>query len=193
MFHHHVSDIYSCLLKNSICRFLSPEKCSIILIASEHNVKMSHDTNCSSCHRNDWKPHWETSDSLYKTHMMGELRGRKTQRLVEGLSSCLGYAWGYITEIISKAWKWQRRLIYMSALMIWSDPLCYVTNKNRSKKLCYGNKERLKESFHWKHRKERKVIKLQSSQKKKKKTFGWKVPKILISMIIQNWIVSQNV
>lgn len=42
-------------------------------------------------------------------------------------------------KIISKAWKWQRHLIYMSALMIWFNPLCYITNKSRSKKLYYSN------------------------------------------------------
>ena len=156
---------------------------------------MSHDTNCSSCHRNDWKPHWETSDSLYKTHMMGELRGRKTRRLVEGLSSCLGYAWGYITEIISKAWKWQRRLIYMSALMIWSDLIPCVMSpiKTEARSFAMVIKKDWKSPSTENIGKKEKLQNCSHLKKKKKKTFGWKVSKILISMIIQNWILSQNV
>ena len=84
-------------------------------------MKMSHGTDCSSCHRNDWKPHQETSNILYKTHVMGELGGRKTQGLVERLSSCLGYAWGYVMKSSVKLESC--RGIWSIHLLWWSDSI----------------------------------------------------------------------
>lgn len=72
-------------------------------------------------------------------------------------------------KIISKAWKWQRHLIYTSALMIWFNPCVMSPIKAEARSFTMVIKKYCKSPSNWKHRKERKVPKLHSSQKKKKK------------------------
>lgn len=154
-------------------------------------MKMSHGTNCSSCHRNKTSPRnlWYS----VQTHVMGELGGRKTWGLFERLSSFLGYAWGDIIKSSVKLGS--GRDIWSTRLLWWSDSIPCVMSPIKAearsftmviKKYCkspstenIGKKEKFQNCTHLK--------------KKKKTHLGGEVPKILISMIIQNWILNQNV
>lgn len=138
MFHQHVSDINSCHLKIKSVGFWVMKN---VLQKCFESWKMFHNPYN---HLNIMRrclmaqidlPVIEMTENLTKKplmfctkHMWWEKRRKKDPGTCWKAVFLPWLCLRLCHEIICKAWKWQRHLIYTSALMIWFDPSCYVTN-----------------------------------------------------------------